>query len=442
MAWWWIFITLLSCALQARSDPGSFLRKFSATSPDGSWLWGWVWGAESSVSVVDRSPPLTFHARPAAFGREVDEPLLGYVIPLSAFTVPCPATASAHANDTADDIINALNKGCPPLCLIGPHEPDSSETWIALVQRGDCPFVEKASHFAVREAQRLGAKAVVVGGEDPRTSGLPDNPITMYSKSDASDIIIPSTYLRYADYAELNALIKSSTTWHAGIQTLSLLIATQYSAWEWYSPIITFIVILILPSCLTFITLLIHRIRMARAAQRDRAPEDFVKNLPWRVWTGTSWEKHEGVVPAVDPSTSSPNNVDLEAGVAEEEPRPHPSTSRSHEDDVAAPWCENQVECAICLSEFAKGDKVRELPCHHIFHLDEVDAWLINRKKLCPVCKADVTQPWHLTPPKPHSSAEAQPGEDDAAGQPTVTTSPPTERTPLLHAHDRSNADS
>ncbi|KAG2744802.1 hypothetical protein P692DRAFT_20692649, partial [Suillus brevipes Sb2] len=67
-----------------------------------------------------------------------------------------------------------------------------------------------------------------------------------------------------------------------------------YSAWEWYSPILTFIVILILPSCLTFVTLLIHRIRMARAAQRDRAPENIVKSFPWRVWHGTAWEKHEG----------------------------------------------------------------------------------------------------------------------------------------------------
>jgi E3 ubiquitin-protein ligase RNF13/E3 ubiquitin-protein ligase RNF167 len=25
---------------------------------------------------------------------------------------------------------------------------------------------------------------------------------------------------------------------------------------------------------------------------------------------------------------------------------------------------------------------VRELPCQHIFHLDEVDEWLIQRKKL------------------------------------------------------------
>ena len=40
------------------------------------------------------------------------------------------------------------------------------------------------------------------------------------------------------------------------------------------------------------------------------------------------------------------------------------------------------MECAICLSEFVKGERIRILPCHHIFHLDEVDSWLIQRKKL------------------------------------------------------------
>ena len=51
------------------------------------------------------------------------------------------------------------------------------------------------------------------------------------------------------------------------------------------SPIITFIIILLLPSLLTFLTVLIHRVRAARAAQRDllrQMIEDEVKDLHGR----------------------------------------------------------------------------------------------------------------------------------------------------------------
>jgi E3 ubiquitin-protein ligase RNF13/E3 ubiquitin-protein ligase RNF167 len=175
----------------------------------------------------------------AAFGAEIDDPILGYIIPLSAFTVPC-------ASNETTDLSLPSNTGCPPLCTTGPHTP--TDTWIALVQRGHCEFVKK-----VREAQRLGAKAVVVGGDDPAISGYPDTLVNMYSPGwnlssfteftrrltctteDASDIKIAATYIKFSDYMQLYTLIGTSNTTHSGLQTLTLLITAEYSAWEWYS---------------------------------------------------------------------------------------------------------------------------------------------------------------------------------------------------------------
>jgi E3 ubiquitin-protein ligase RNF13/E3 ubiquitin-protein ligase RNF167 len=226
----------------------------------------------------------------------------------------------------------------------------------------------------------------------------------MFRIEDASDVTIAATYIKYSSYFELYSLIAASNTSQAGLKTVSLLISSEFSAWQWYSyvigpralphplliaapclyrPILTFLSILFIPSSLTFLTLVIHRIRAAQAAQRERAPEDVVKRLPWRVWTGSGWEKHEGFPPdkpgqGVIPVAST-NDVDVELG---QSLATNPTTSTQTDEDEDPVWFNTQVECAICLDEFAKGDRVRVLPCKHIFHLDEVDEWLIQSKKL------------------------------------------------------------
>ena len=124
--------------------------------------------------------------------------------------------------------------------------------------------------------------------------------------------------------------------------------------------------------------------------------------------------------------------------------------STSHEPPTPA-WADQQIECAICLEMFVKGDRVRVLPCYHLFHIDEIDEWLINKKKLvrcglntchatapvpdypqqCPICKSDVTQPQSQS----QSSAPSDPdAHHDEPTSPRAASSSahPDERTPLL----------
>ncbi|XP_023003552.1 E3 ubiquitin-protein ligase RHA2B-like isoform X1 [Cucurbita maxima] len=47
-------------------------------------------------------------------------------------------------------------------------------------------------------------------------------------------------------------------------------------------------------------------------------------------------------------------------------------------------------QCAVCLSEFEEGEKVRKLQCNHTFHKDCLDNWLKLCFATCPLCRRKV----------------------------------------------------
>jgi len=62
--------------------------------------------------------------------------------------------------------------------------------------------------------------------------------------------------------------------------------------------------------------------------------------------------------------------------------------SNANKDDDSA---EHDEQCCICMEKFVEGDKIRRLPCLHIFHTHEIDQWL-QQNRTCPICKTDIQQ--------------------------------------------------
>ncbi|KAJ2357734.1 E3 ubiquitin-protein ligase rnf13 [Coemansia erecta] len=59
----------------------------------------------------------------------------------------------------------------------------------------------------------------------------------------------------------------------------------------------------------------------------------------------------------------------------------------------------HEENCAVCLDDFAVGDKVRLLPCKHYFHVSCIDQWLTKNTAVCPLCNLNISTAFdHVEP--------------------------------------------
>jgi len=201
--------------------------------------------------------------------------------------------------------------------------------WIALVQQGDCTYIDK-----VRNMQASGAIGIVVGSNNP-LAGL----LTMQSSGDVSDVIIPAVYITYDDYIEVLEEFHHISLNDSDIPFVPVRLNKSD---QQYWPIINIIIARIIAPVIimVFLYTVVFRFRRTYRTKETNRRQVHVQILPKRNYSSKDADQDHNV-------------------------------------------------CSICLEEYVDGDELRILPCKHEFHVACVDPWLLLRKKFCPLCKKD-----------------------------------------------------
>jgi len=76
---------------------------------------------------------------------------------------------------------------------------------------------------------------------------------------------------------------------------------------------------------------------------------------------------------------------------------------------------QEDASCAICLSEYEKGDELRFLRCEHHFHSTCIVQWL-KKNKSCPFCKKDIDEKEQAEKEKSKAASTSQ-SEDQEDGE-------------------------
>ncbi|KAL1914672.1 uncharacterized protein VTP21DRAFT_8083 [Calcarisporiella thermophila] len=240
----------------------------------------------------------TFLDRIAAFGpRLTDEGIVARLLPI--------------------ETLNVSVKGCEPLGF------QLEEPWIALVERGECAFIDK-----VRAMQQSGASAVAVG--DNVGNGL----ITMFATGDTSDVTIPSVFIAKLHYMELKYL--------GTMQPLMVRLVRD----ELLEPLIDVLIVVILsPAVMMFFIYALWRLRQQQRRRQELAPARVVFNLPTKVF---SREKRKNKEP-------EECAVCLEDYVDGDELRVMPCKHEFHVSCIDGWLMTRKRTCPICKGDVCEG---------------------------------------------------------------------------------------
>lgn len=247
-----------------------------------------------------------------------------------------------------------FNVNPPNACRPVNPPPDNFTKWIALIARDNCTFVEK-----VRNVQSWSVAAIVYNYHDE--NGLIPMP------GDGTGIKIPSVFIGWSDGIVLSRnYCFNCTSVEPGKGAYQVTIDNDEPAY-YINPVFFVLFATVVGLCLIImiVFLIVKWCRDFRRKRRSRLSAKHLKKIPVKKF------------------------------------------KKGDEYDV----------CAICLDDYEEGDKLRLLPCSHVYHTKCIDPWLTKSKRSCPICKRKV-----IPGDDPDSDSDTSEGEEDS----------PSERTPLL----------
>ncbi|XP_015231135.1 PREDICTED: E3 ubiquitin-protein ligase RNF128-like [Cyprinodon variegatus] len=226
-----------------------------------------------------------------------------------------------------------LPKGDPTGCGRDvTYSRNSSQSWIALVKRGNCTFSEK-----INAAKKQGADAVVVYNVEGSGNGT-----THMSHPDADEIV--AIMIGNIQGSEIARSVKNGTVVHMVIDVGTAHGPWMDTYWLYFLSLAFFIVTA--ASIAYFVFISANRLyNMNRHKRAEKRLKNEAKKAIGRLQVRT--------LKRGDELTTS--------------------------DSV----------CAVCIESYKVGEVVTVLTCEHIFHKTCIEPWLLERRT-CPMCKCDI----------------------------------------------------
>lgn len=204
-------------------------------------------------------------------------------------------------------------------CDIIASPPKAEENWIALIERGQCSFLQK-----VKAMQDSGAIAVIVG--DRHFNGW----VTMYAPGDTSDVHVPSVFVAQHQYKALLQLFDNNNN-----NVPIIITGDDLLTW----PLLDMLLVVVLsPAVMMLFIYLTWQVRQRQRRKNDIAPTTFVAKLPTYIF------RREKIVDVEHAECA----ICLEDYVEGDRIRTLPCKHEFHQKCIDNWLCEHKKFCPIC----------------------------------------------------------------------------------------------